>query len=116
MNPPTELQHHSPPPPPSAPGAGMPPPTLQTSSLAVISLICGIVSWVLLPVLGSLAAVITGHLARKEIRNAPQRLTGDGMAVAGLVLGYLSLALALAGLLFVFLVLGGVAFLGWQGS
>ena len=51
------------------------------------------------------------HVARTEIRNAPPgSIDGDGMAVAGLILGYLHLALIAMFLLLVFTVLGGVAF------
>ena len=66
----------------------------QTSTLAVISLVAGLLGWTLLPFLGSIVAVICGHMARKEIRLAPDRLEGDGLAIAGLVLGYLSIAMA----------------------
>lgn len=61
----------------------------QTSTLAIVSLVCGIATWVFLPFVGAIAAVITGHMARKEIRASAGRLSGDGLAIAGLVLGYL---------------------------
>ncbi len=64
----------------SAPG-GKP----ETSGLAIASLICGIFLFVL-P--SALLAVIFGHLSRSDIRRSGGRKTGDGMAVAGLVLGY----------------------------
>ena len=83
----------------------------QTSALAVVSLVSGILGWTLLPVLGSLVAVVTGHLARGEIRRAPSRLEGDGMAVAGLVLGYLALALGLLLAVGIVLFFGGLAWL-----
>jgi hypothetical protein len=39
--------------------------------------------------IGGIVAVVCGHLARGEIRRAPAgTVEGDGMAVAGLVLGY----------------------------
>lgn len=63
-----------------------------TSTLAVVSLVCGIATWVVLPFIGAIVAVVCGHLARSEIRRAPPgALEGDGLAVAGLVLGYLHL-------------------------
>jgi hypothetical protein len=43
----------------------------QTSSLATISLVSGILGWTLVPWLGSLVAIITGHMARAEIRRNP---------------------------------------------
>ena len=80
----------------------------QTSVLAVISLVFGILGWTLLPFLGGIVAVICGHLARGEIRRTPDQLEGDGMAVAGLVLGYASLVLGLLFLLAIFLFFGGL--------
>jgi hypothetical protein len=70
----------------------------ETSTLAIVSLVSGIVSWFLLPILGAIIAVITGHMAKREIRDSQGRLTGDGMATAGLVLGYLQLVLSVCGL------------------
>ena len=70
----------------------------ETSTLAIVSLVSGIVSWFLLPILGAIIAVITGHMAKREIRDSQGRLTGDGMATAGLVLGYLQLVLSICGL------------------
>ena len=40
----------------------------RDSTLALISMISGIVGWTILPFIGSIVAVITGHLAKKEIR------------------------------------------------
>ena len=80
----------------------------QTSVLAVVSLVFGILGWTLLPFLGGIVAVICGHLARGEIRRTPDQLEGDGMAVAGLVLGYASLVLGLLFLLAIFLFFGGL--------
>lgn len=70
----------------------VPPPT---SSLSLTSLIMGIVGWVLLPVVGAIIAVITGHMAKKEIRESQGLLGGDGMATAGLILGYSNIAIGL---------------------
>ena len=75
-----------------------PPALPQTSSSALISLIAGIASWFILPVLGAIVAVIAGHMAKKDIRNSMGHLTGDGMATVGLVLGYAHLALAVLGI------------------
>jgi hypothetical protein len=88
----------------------------STSTLAIVSLVSGLLGWSFVPWLGSLVAVVTGHLARAEIRREPGRLEGDGMAVAGLVLGYAMLALSFIGLMLVVLFFGGIAVvLGWLG-
>jgi hypothetical protein len=60
--------------------AGGPP---QNSSKAVAALVVGIV------------AVVLGNSARKEIAASGGRLTGDGMAKAGVILGYVGISLGL---------------------
>jgi hypothetical protein len=73
-----------------------------TNTLAVVSMAFGIASWVVLPFVGAIVAIVCGHMARREIRQAlPGSTEGDGMAVAGLVLGYVHLALAVACIMFV---------------
>lgn len=66
------------------------PPTVtrETNGLAVAALVLGIV-W--LGWLGSLLAVIFGYIARGQIRRSPKTQTGDGLAVAGIVLGWVGL-------------------------
>lgn len=82
-----------------------PPMLAQTSTLALISLIAGILSWMLAPFIGALVAVITGHMAKNEIRSSGGRLTGEGLATAGLVLGYIQLGLTVVGCLCVAVIL-----------
>ncbi|MFH9351719.1 DUF1707 and DUF4190 domain-containing protein [Kitasatospora sp. NPDC017646] len=68
----------------------VPPPVPQarpTNVLAVVSLVCGLTGFLALP---ALPAVITGHIARSQIRE--RNMDGDWAAVLGLVLGYLGTA------------------------
>ncbi len=67
-------------------------PTTHTSTLAIISLIGGITGFSILPILGSIVAVITGHMAHSEIKKGGGMITGKGMATAGLIMGYLTIA------------------------
>ncbi|MCE3004472.1 MAG: DUF4190 domain-containing protein [Xanthomonadaceae bacterium] len=93
------------------------PPIRQTSSLAVISLVAGLLGWTVAPFLGSLGAVICGHLARAEIRRAPDRLEGDGLAIAGLVLGWSMIIVTLMFLVALFMFFGGLAtILAWLAA
>ena len=62
----------------------------RTSGLAITSMVCGIVSF-FIPVVTSLAAIICGHLSRHQIKTASGALSGNGMALAGLICGYGSL-------------------------
>jgi hypothetical protein len=98
--------------PPPAP-APVPPPAAirQTSTLAVVSLVMGLLGWTLLPWLGSIAAVITGHLARAEIRRNPEGMDGDGMAIAGLVLGWSVIVFSVLVVLAVIFFFGSLAVL-----
>lgn len=85
------------PPPPSPPWVPDPayqpaPPTAtaRTNGMAVAALVLGItwLCWV-----GSLLAVIFGHVALKQIASSSGWQHGRGMALAGLILGYCGLAL-----------------------
>lgn len=64
----------------------------KTSPFATVSVITGIAGWTILPVLGALAAVVTGHIARRQIGTEPTRYRGRGRVAAGLALGYTQLA------------------------
>ncbi len=86
-------------------------PSRQTSGLAVVSLVMGICSWTILPILGSLVAIITGHMARTEIRRRPLELEGDGLAVAGLILGWTNVVVAILAIGTLLVFFGGLAWL-----
>ncbi len=91
-------------------------PIKTTSTLAVVSLVAGILGWTLLPLIGSLGAIITGHMARGEIRRSAGAINGDGFAIAGLVLGWGSVIVSIVGVLLVVMFFGGIAaLLGWLG-
>lgn len=88
----------------------------ETNSLAVVSLVAGILGWTLMPLIGSLSAIITGHMARAEIRRDPQRFEGDGLAVGGLVLGWSAVVLAVIALLTILAFLLFFGGLAWFAS
>ncbi len=61
-------------------------PAKTTSGLAIASLVTGLTCvWP--------AAIICGHIALSKIKKSSGQIGGAGMAIAGLILGYLSLAL-----------------------
>ena len=92
----------SPPPAPvpaplAPPYAPYPAPVYQsTNGLAVASLVAGFlwIGW-----LGSILAVIFGHIALGQINRSGGREGGSGLAIAGLVLGYMGVATLLLVLL-----------------
>jgi hypothetical protein len=81
----------------------------QTSTLAIISLIAGILGWTFLPFLGSIGAIICGHMARSEIKKNPDTKTGDGFAITGLVLGWGLVLLTVLSIIAIVLFFGGLA-------
>jgi hypothetical protein len=69
-------------------------PAPPTSGKAIASLILSLFGI-------SLFAVIFGHIARSEIRNSQGRIAGDGLALAGLIIGWIGLAAILIFFIFV---------------
>ena len=88
----------------------------KTNTLAIVSLVAGIVGWTAMPLVGSIVAIVTGHMARGQIRQSYGLETGDGLAVGGLVLGYLSVVLGIVGIIFAVLVIVGVIGLGFLSA
>jgi uncharacterized membrane protein len=76
------------------------PPT-STNSLARASMILGVAEFFSMG-LTAIPAVICGHVAKREMRQTGQR--GDGLATAGLVLGYMGIIFW--GIIIVFSILG----------
>jgi hypothetical protein len=85
------------------------PATPPTSGLAIASLVCGVVALATCTLVTGLPAVICGHMAIFQIRNAPLPMEGRGMAMAGLVTGYIAILPMVAALVF-FLVFFCTAF------
>lgn len=71
---------------------------LRTSTMAIVSLIAGILGFVAFPVFASIVAIWAGYAARKETRSVPPKASGDGLATAGIVMGWIQIALAILGL------------------
>lgn len=71
---------------------------LPTSTLATVSLVAGILGFLMFPILASIVAIWTGYAARKETRSVPPSASGDGMATAGIVMGWIQVGLAVIGI------------------
>lgn len=70
------------------PSAPEPSGEAETSGKAVASLILSFFSLFLLP---GIIAVVLGHISYSEIKKSAGRLKGEGLAVAGLIMGYLGI-------------------------
>jgi len=62
-----------------------------TNGMAIAALICGICQ-IFFWFFSGIPAIVLGHLARKQIRQTGE--AGDGMALTGMIFGYVGLALA----------------------
>ncbi|MFW2512824.1 DUF4190 domain-containing protein [Demequina sp. SO4-13] len=72
---------------PSYPGEEAPAPT---NMLAVVSLVLSILGGVgVLLVVGSIAGIITGHIARRQARERGEQ--GEGLAKAGAIVGWVGM-------------------------
>jgi hypothetical protein len=88
-------------PPYQAPQAYQPYPLVRpTNGLAIAALVCGIAAFA--TGITCIPAIICGHMARGQIRRTGEQ--GDGLAVAGLILGYVSIVLFAVGVLAILLV------------
>jgi hypothetical protein len=79
----------------------------RTSGAAIASLVLGIAGLVVFPLIPSILAIVFGGRARDEMRGDPA-VTGEGLATAGVILGWIGVAVCVLGLLFLVL---GVAIL-----
>ncbi|MGD7654475.1 MAG: GYF domain-containing protein [Verrucomicrobiales bacterium] len=94
------------------PYAGSPalPTQAALSGLSIASLVCGLVGLLTCTFLPGIAAVVCGHMALGRIPEQGANPNERGMAIAGLVMGYLSVAvLALVTLMVLFAFASSVA-------
>jgi len=71
---------------------------LPSSTLAIVSLVAGLLGFTFVPIAGGIVALITGYMARNETRSNPPKASGDGMATAGIILGWVQLGLFVVGI------------------
>jgi hypothetical protein len=82
------------PPPPPSPRSAAPataPTAIWSLVLALVSFFCG---WLFT----AIPAVICGHVARSKIRKSGGALGGMGIATAGLIVGYIAIAIGVMGI------------------
>lgn len=86
---------------PYAPSPGYAP-VGPTSGMAIASLVCSLLGI-------GLVGVILGHLALNEINKSNGYTQGRGLAIAGLIIGYLQIAAAVIFVLFIVIIGIGTA-------
>ncbi len=85
-----------------------------TSILAILSTISGAASFFVVPFIGAIAALITGYMAKNEIKKSNGMVEGEGFATAGIVMGYINLGLTLMVCMLVVLAIVFTGILGFQ--
>lgn len=85
---------------------------LPSSTLATVSLISALLGFSFMPLLGGIVALFTGYQARKETRSIPPKASGDGMATAGIILGWIQAGIL--GVLLCCLVLDILSYFAWS--
>lgn len=68
---------------------------IPTDGLSIASLVCGILALLACYIWGlfGLAAVICGHISLKKIKASATPVQGRGMAIAGLICGYIGIVI-----------------------
>ena len=99
-----------PPTPPPPPPAGPPPAppaygqqaggygyqsTPRTNGLAIASLVLGIAQ-IFLCIIGGILALVFGYISRRQIDESGGTQGGRGMAIAGIILGWIGIGLGIA--------------------
>ncbi|MRG61277.1 DUF4190 domain-containing protein [Agromyces sp. CFH 90414] len=77
----------------------------KTNTLAIVSLIASIAGIVIVYFIGSVVGVICGHIAINQIKKTGEQ--GRGMAIAGLIVGYVGIVLSIIGVILL------IAFSAW---
>ena len=108
-------------PPQQPPGYGAPtqygqqmPPVQKTNGMAIAALIAGILGLTIFFGIGSILALIFGYVARSQIKRSQGVEGGSGMAVTGIVLGWIGTIVMIA--FFVALFAGAIALFGFAQS
>ena len=86
----------------------------QNDQKAVWSLVLGIMSLICCGIFAAIPAVILGHMSVKDIDQSGGWLTGKEMAVAGMVMGYIIVAITI--LIIIAYIIFGIAMFGMFGA
>ncbi len=97
----------SPYPMPGAPGYGYPPgvpaygyaPGPKTNGLAIASLVSSFFFW--LYGVGAILAIVFGFIARSQIKRSQGAQQGSGLALAGIIIGFVGIAIGIVGIILI---------------
>ena len=84
----------TPPPAPAPPTSQAP---ARTEPLGIVGLVLAILSWFSCLLIGSIPAIILGHISRSKIRKSNGALTGMNIALAALIIAYAEIPFGVMG-------------------
>ena len=71
----------------AASGAAVP----RMASMAIVSVVLAVLSFVCIPIVAVIPAIVCGHVAWSKISKSGGALHGKGIAIVGLIVGYLAI-------------------------
>lgn len=79
----------------------------RTNTLAIVSFIASLAGVFVLPVIGQIAGVVMGHISLSQIKSRGEK--GRGLALAGVIIGYATLALGVLAIIAFAIFIGALA-------
>ncbi|MCJ1707233.1 DUF4190 domain-containing protein [Microbacterium sp. VKM Ac-2923] len=71
----------------------------RVNPLAIVALVSSLVGLFVIPLIGQIVGIITGHISLKQVKTTGER--GRGMALSGVLIGYISLGLGILLIIFI---------------
>jgi hypothetical protein len=85
---------------PATPGYGGYPAGPKYNVMAIVSFVSSLVGLFIIPVIGQIVGIITGHISLSQLKTSGEN--GRGLALAGTIIGWVSLGLAIVGIILFF--------------
>ncbi|MCY7347605.1 MAG: DUF4190 domain-containing protein [Pyrinomonadaceae bacterium] len=82
----------------------------QDQTLAIVSLVCGILGILCCGLVTGIPAIITGYMAKNNVDSNPGQYGGRGLAVAGMIMGGISILFSILGIIYYIVVLASAKF------
>lgn len=80
----------------------------QDQTLAIVSLVCGILGILCCGLLTGIPAIITGYMAKNNADSNPNQYGGRGLAVAGMIMGGISILFSILGIIYYIIMLASM--------
>jgi hypothetical protein len=93
-------------PPPAPWQSGAPAGQTRNEPKAIVALVCAIASWLTIPVIPAIAALMVGSAARRDIAASGGWLTGGGMVTAAKWIAWANIIVSILGVVLALLAFG----------